>query len=152
MKKILLVLLFVGIGQRLKAQEQFLKLDSIQVINGTLNEVPEPGNFYYRSGTDTINIVSNSNSIIKLKSVLIEVEFNIGHSGGKNTSYSLELNNRQLISNSYTGGGTQSILEYFDLIENENLNLLLYRRTYSSTNSDPYEINYRIELHHYSYE
>ena len=93
------------------AQEQFLKLDSIQVINGTLNEVPEPGSFYYRSGTDTINIVSNSNSIIKLKSVLIEVEFNIGVSGAKSASYSLELNNRQLISNSYSGGGTQSILD-----------------------------------------
>ena len=109
--KIYIVLLLGLFSMKSNAQEQFLKLDSIQVINGTLNEVPEPGSFYYRSGTDTINIVSNSNSIIKLKSVLIEVEFNIGHNGGKNTSYSLELNNRQLISNSYSGGGTQSILD-----------------------------------------
>ena len=64
--KIYIVLLLGLFSIKSNAQEQFLKFDSIQVINGTLNKVQE-SNQNLDPGTDTVNIVSNSNSIIRIK-------------------------------------------------------------------------------------
>ena len=90
--KIYIVLLLGLFSIKSNAQEQFLKLDSIQVIYGTLNKIMDPNNNQYRTGRDTLNIVTNFNSIIKLKSVLINVEYNYGQCNGScSASYNLDL-------------------------------------------------------------
>ena len=85
----------------LSAQESFLRLDSIQVINGTLVTMQDLSSNNYRNGVDTLLVSTNSNSNIRLKSILVEVDLN-GNQGSWSNSdyrrmYSMKLNNRLLM-------------------------------------------------------
>ena len=139
------------------AQEQFLKLDSIQVIYGTLNKIAHPGDSRFRTGIDTINIFTNS--IIKLKSFLMEVELTDGQgqwaSNYYSSYYNIKLNNRIVMFKTVSSSAENDKmrLEYFNLIENGQMNLFIEGTSYSSyTWANPFEFHYRVELHHYSYE
>ena len=70
MKKILLVLLFVGIGKQLKAQEEFLKLDSVVVLQGQL--VYQGINYNIKRHLASDSITSPSNGIIKVRNVILD--------------------------------------------------------------------------------
>ena len=143
------------------AQEQFLKLDSIQVIYGTLNKVQDQFDPRLRIGRDTLNIVTNSSSIIKLKSFLMEIDLNPGQGSWNNSTYTaaftFKLNNRclkELPQNSISQYD-RIHLEYFEIIENGEMNLDIQgisRVSSTATYKNTFEFHYRIELHHYSYE
>ena len=160
MNKILLIIigfLFFTVAD-LKAQESFLKFDSIQVIYGTLNKVQNTVG-QYRTGIDTIDIVTDTNSTIKLKSLLLEVELNDGQgSWGSNyyqAGYSVKLNNRSIMFRPLMAISEESKvrLEYCNFFENSQMNLLIEGTSYSSyTYKNSFEFHYRIELHHYSFE
>ena len=69
--------------------------------------------------------------------------------------YSIRLNNSLLMfrTNSRIQEEEKLHLEYFDIIENGEINLIIEGTSYSYNSSkNPWEFHYRIELHHYSYE
>jgi len=159
-KKILIawVLLIIPLTN-LTAQESFLKLDSIQVINGTLIKIQNPSDGRYRTGRDTITISTSNTSIIKIHNILMEIELNDSQGyWGSNDSrpqYSIRLNNRLLMfrKTSPIQEEEKLHLEYFDIIENSEINLTIEGTSYSFYSyKNPWEFHYRIELHHYSYE
>ena len=70
MKRILILLLFMGLGQQLKAQEEFLKLDSVVMIKRNLNVSQVMQYRFY--GIDSLTITTAPNQIVKVRSVAME--------------------------------------------------------------------------------
>lgn len=153
------IILLLMSSNILKAQESFLKFDSIQVVNGTLTKIQDPSNARYRTGIDTITISTSNTSLIKVHNILMEIELNDNQGSWSQSNYrpeySIRLNNRLLMfrAEGAIDENDKIRLEYFDIIENGEINLLIEGVSYSYyTYNNPWEFHYRIELHHYSYE
>ena len=105
--------------------------------------------------------MTNDNSIIKLANILLEIELNDnqGHWGTSNyeAGYSVKINDRLMmyrpVNNVADHVSDRVSIEYFDLIENSSMDILVQGISYSyQAWKNPWEFHYRIELHHYSYE
>ena len=168
MKKILLVLLFVGIGQQLKAQEQFLKFDSIQVIQGQLMVVPPWG-----WNTDFIavdSVLLQGNSLVKVKNITFAAEsptFNFDPAQKDNLRidiFNCKLNgivvasingfHNWAVDNFITDKQNIHLKEELDLMESDDLFFEVSAQLFRHINVQSHFVDffYRIELHHYSYE
>ena len=166
--KIYIVLLLGLFSIKSNAQEQFLKLDSIQVIYGTISnfsQIIKGTSQVDHFGIDSLRLSTNYNSIIKLNNVQLEIisngqgqtSFNSGYypihdfNVKVNQSTIMSWDELQRLGGGYNGGYAYGVKE-FNITANVEI---LF--TFTSVNSAysaqrVYSFNYRIELHHYSYE
>jgi len=173
MIRILILMLFIGLGQQLKAQEEFLKLDSVVVLQGQL--VYQGVNYNVKHHLASDSITSPSNGIIKVRNVLLDArEISSSEEGYAFQSNSIEIisfncqMNGITISNindmssgaffsrsGYSIGGERFkmySLRDVNLIQSEDIEFIIESKYYDSTSSSDMEFRYRIELVYYSYE
>ena len=105
MKRILILLLFMGLGQQLKAQEEFLKLDSVVVIEKEINLINQfvsnSSHPFIINGVDSLSISVGQTQLVKLKSIawsFYSQGNNISQINRDYWSSSLKLGNLNLIN------------------------------------------------------
>ena len=173
MKRILILLLFMGLGQQLRAQEEFLKLDSISVLEVQANWVY---NGQFKEFLDTVNINPAQGQICVLRNAQITIKEPLRNDipdGSFGVRYiyeaKLDLNNTNLLQffdkyngdlfsnssrspirgNGYTGTGSFMVTDDFNYTIIKSSNLLMNVKKDDSWNVDVF---YRVELVYYSYE
>ena len=174
MKRILILLLFVGVGQQLKAQEEFLKLDSMVVLQGQLSYVSGSHQYYPRYAASD-SVICPSNGIIKVRNVLLDAtEISSNENGYAFTSNDYEIysfncqmngitisnindmSNGAFLSKSYYSIGGERFKMYssrdINLIQSGDLEFIIESKYLDYTSSSSMEFRYRIELVYYSYE
>ena len=165
MKRILILLLFVGLGQQLKAQEEFLKLDSVVVLQGDFLET-KIGNTEYGYHIDSIHCPQGS--LVKVRSVNLYSK-NVNNNGAQVSSAIrifgmrceidgvpiMTIDEHQDFSHTYKH--ERDVLYLFkevDFIQTKDFVIecfsqFYYNNAYNTYNCDN---SYRIELVYYSYE
>ena len=175
MKRILILLLFMGLGQQLKAQEEFLKLDSVVVLQGQLSYVSGSHQYYPRYAASD-SVICPSNGIIKVRNVLLDArEITINEEGrafkaqddieilsfncqmnGITISNINDMSNGAFFNKSdYSIGGERFkmySLRDINLIQSGDLEFIIESKSQDYTSSSSMEFRYRIELVYYSYE
>lgn len=161
--KIYIVLLFGLFSIKSNAQEQFLKFDSIQVIQGEHLATPYSNTF---SIHDTVTCPVGG--LIKVQNVVLDVESTYSYfSNSPINNYRCKINGIGIASiksaNNSNGNKSSDIqstpTSYESVTETglfykSNINFNLYGDYYAGGYSSQFSIyfRYRIELHHYSYE
>jgi hypothetical protein len=171
MKRILILLLFVGLGQQLKAQEEFLKLDSVVVLEEklTVSSTQYAGTYYTALEYNMLDSLINPvNGIIKIKNIHLSVQSTASPTLGESNYYEVQKFNCKLngmvitsinehnhnplnyLSDKYVFSSRQEL----DILITQNSELSFQakgqvRNTYVNS---PMEFRYRIELVYYSYE
>lgn len=164
MKKILILLLFMGLGQQLKAQEEFLKLDSVVVLQGDFLETKN-GNTEYGYHIDSIPCPQGS--LVKVRSVTLYSK-DANNSGAQVSSsiriYGMRceidgvpimtIDDHQDFSQGYKY--ERDVLYLFkevDFIQTKDFVIECFSEFYySNVYSYNCDNSYRIELVYYSYE
>ena len=157
----------MGLGQQLKAQEEFLKLDSVVVIEKEINLINQfvsnSSHPFIINGVDSLSISVGQTQLVKLKSIawsFYSQGNNISQLNRDSWSSSLKLGNLNLINyydfdRAIRGEGFYSddMRTYFkdvDLTLTDNEYLVANLDTRLTTKID--RTWYRIELVYYSYE
>ena len=175
MKRILILLLFMGLGQQLKAQEEFLKLDSVVVLQGQLSYVSGSNSLYPRYLASD-SVICPSNGIIKVRNILLDArEISINENGFAFTyssefeiySFNCQMNgitisnindmsNGAFFSRSnYSIGGERFkmySLRDVNLLQSRDMEFIIESKLKDEISSSSMEFRYRIELVYYSYE
>ena len=175
MKRILIFLLFMGLGQQLRAQEEFLKLDSVVVLQGQLSYVTGLNSTFPRYAASD-SVICPSNGIIKVRNVLLDArEITSNNEGRAFTdqddieilSFNCQMNgitisnindmsNGAFFNKSYYSIGGERFKMYslrdVNLIQSGDLEFIIESKYRDATSSSSMEFRYRIELVYYSYE
>lgn len=164
MKRILILLLFVGLVQQLKAQEEFLKLDSVVVLQGDFLETMNSNTEY---GYHIDSIPCPEGSLVKVRSVTLYSK-DVNNSGAQITSYIringlrceidgvpiMTADDHQDFSDTYMyERDVFYLFKQVDLIQNKDFVIECFSRFWYSTQGNfNCDNSYRIELVYYSYE
>ena len=177
MKRILILLLFMGLGQQLKAQEEFLKLDSVVVLQGQLVYQGINSNIKRHLASDSI--ICPSNGMIKVRNVILDareiktasysIQSELYHTSDiVIQSFNCQLNGitisniNDMLNGAFFGyensrktGGEQFKLysaREVNLLQSEDLEFIIESKHNDSSSTSDMEFRYRIELVYYSYE
>ena len=166
--KSIAILLFALFSPPIIAQESFLQLDSIVVLEEELNF--STNSSYYNVGRDTIDIIVGSNQYVKLRKVSFSMQSaasvyfaseNIDMSIGTVTNLYLDLASSML---KWTSVGLSSSSNFrSDYLDPKSIKIESFPDefltktqevfiNYNNRTSDSHNLYYRIELVYFSYE
>jgi hypothetical protein len=162
----------MGVGQQLKAQEEFLKLDSVVVLQGQL--VYQGVNYNIKRHLASDSIKSPSNGIIKVRNVILDARevktasyspysdlYASSDLGIESFNCQLNgitiLNINDMVNGAFfgrTGGEAFKLYSAreVNLIQSEDIEFIIESKYYDTASSSDMEFRYRIELVYYSYE
>lgn len=163
MKRILILLLFMGLGQQLKAQEEFLKLDSVVVLQGDFLETMNSNTEY---GYHIDSIPCPEGSLVKVRSVTLYSK-DVNNTGAQISNYIrmnglrceidgvpiMTADDHQDFSQTYKY--ERDVLYLFkevDFIQTKDFIIECFSRFWYYNSAYNCDNSYRIELVYYSYE